>query len=32
MRVMAPLVKSKIAKGNDGFLSNLKRLLEGSGA
>jgi len=31
MRVMAPLAKSKIAKANDGFLGNLKRLLERSG-
>jgi uncharacterized protein YndB with AHSA1/START domain len=31
MRVMTPLIKRTIAKGNDGFLANLKRLLEGSG-
>lgn len=30
MRVMTPLMKRMIAKGNDGFLANLKRLLEGS--
>ncbi|TMK16488.1 MAG: hypothetical protein E6G68_09830 [Actinobacteria bacterium] len=30
MRVMTPLIKRMIAKGNDGFLANLKRLLEGS--
>ena len=32
MRVMSPLMKRMIAKSNDGFLVNLKRLLEGSGA
>jgi hypothetical protein len=32
MRVMSPLMKRIIAKANDGFLANLKRLLEGSGA
>jgi uncharacterized protein YndB with AHSA1/START domain len=32
MRVMTPLIKRMIAKSNDGFLANLKRLLEGSGA
>ncbi|MDP9296898.1 MAG: SRPBCC family protein [Actinomycetota bacterium] len=31
MRVMSPLMKRMIAKANDGFLANLKRLLEGSG-
>ena len=31
MRVMTPLVKRMIAKSNDGFLANLKRLLESSG-
>jgi uncharacterized protein YndB with AHSA1/START domain len=31
MRVMSPLIKRMIAKSNDGFLANLKRLLEGSG-
>jgi uncharacterized protein YndB with AHSA1/START domain len=31
MRVMTPLIKGKIAKSNEGFLANLKRLLEGSG-
>jgi uncharacterized protein YndB with AHSA1/START domain len=31
LRVMAPLIKSKIAKSNEGFLANLKRLPEGSG-
>lgn len=31
MRLMTPLIKRMIAKGNDGFLANLKRLLEGSG-
>ncbi|MFL5797252.1 MAG: SRPBCC family protein [Actinomycetota bacterium] len=31
MRVMTPLIKRMIAKSNDGFLANLKRLLEGSG-
>jgi len=31
MRVMSPLIKRMIAKSNDGFLVNLKRLLEGSG-
>lgn len=30
MRVMTPLMKRMIAKSNDGFLANLKRLLEGS--
>jgi uncharacterized protein YndB with AHSA1/START domain len=32
MRVMTPLIKGKIGKDNDGFLRNLKRLLEGAGA
>src|SRR5438132_2019156 len=32
MRVMTPLIKRTIAKANDGFLANLRRLLEGSGA
>jgi len=32
MRVMSPLMKRMIAKSNDGFLTNLKRLLEGAGA
>jgi carbon monoxide dehydrogenase subunit G len=31
MRVMTPMIKRTIAKSNDGFLANLKRLLEGSG-
>ena len=31
MRLMTPLIKRKIAKDNEGFLANLKRLLEGSG-
>ena len=30
MRVMTPLIKRMIAKANDGFLANLRRLLEGS--
>jgi hypothetical protein len=30
MRVMTPLMKRMIAKSNDGFLANLKQLLEGS--
>jgi carbon monoxide dehydrogenase subunit G len=30
MRVMTPLIKRMIAKSNDGFLANLKRLLERS--
>lgn len=30
MRVMTPLIKRMIAKGNDGFLANLKRVLEAS--
>ncbi len=32
MRVMSPLIKRVIAKSNDGFLANLKGLLEGAGA
>jgi hypothetical protein len=32
MRLMTPLIKRKIAEHNEGFLANLKRLLEGSGA
>jgi uncharacterized protein YndB with AHSA1/START domain len=32
MRLMSPLIASKIGKSNEGFLANLKRLLEGSGA
>jgi uncharacterized protein YndB with AHSA1/START domain len=32
MRVMTPLMKRMIGKSNDGFLANLKRLLEGAGA
>jgi uncharacterized protein YndB with AHSA1/START domain len=32
MRVMTPLIKRMIGKSNDGFLANLKRLLEGPGA
>jgi hypothetical protein len=32
MRVMSPLIKGMITKSNDGFLLNLKRLLEGSAA
>lgn len=31
MRVMSPLMKRMIAKSNEGFLANLKRLLESSG-
>jgi uncharacterized protein YndB with AHSA1/START domain len=31
VRVMTPLVQRMIAKGNEGFLANLKRLLEGTG-
>jgi uncharacterized protein YndB with AHSA1/START domain len=31
MKVLTPLIKRKIAKDNEGFLANLKRLLEGSG-
>ena len=31
MRVMSPMIKRMIAKSNDGFLANLKRLMEGSG-
>ena len=30
MRIMTPLMKRMISKSNDGFLANLKRLLEGS--
>ena len=30
MRVMSPLIKRMIGKSNDGFLANLKRVLEGS--
>jgi uncharacterized protein YndB with AHSA1/START domain len=30
MRVMTPMIQRKIAKDNDGFLANLKGLLEGS--
>jgi carbon monoxide dehydrogenase subunit G len=32
MRLMSPLIASKIGKDNDRFLANLKRLLEGGGA
>lgn len=32
MRLMAPMAQSKIGKGNEGFLANLKRLLERSGS
>jgi hypothetical protein len=32
MRLMAPIAQSKIGKGNEGFLANLKRLLERSGS
>ncbi len=32
MRLMSPLMKRMIGKSNEGFLVNLKRLLEGSGA
>jgi uncharacterized protein YndB with AHSA1/START domain len=32
MRLMSPLIASKIGKSNEGFLANLKRLLEGSQA
>jgi len=31
IRVMTPLIKRTIGKSNEGFLANLKRLLEGSG-
>ena len=31
MRLMTPLIGRMIAKSNDGFLANLKRLLESSG-
>ena len=31
IRVMTPLIKRMIATSNDGFLANLKRLLESSG-
>jgi uncharacterized protein YndB with AHSA1/START domain len=31
MRLMSPLMASKIGKSNEGFLANLKRVLEGSG-
>jgi carbon monoxide dehydrogenase subunit G len=31
MRVMSPLIKRMIGKSNDGFLANLKCLLEGAG-
>ncbi|TMK22649.1 MAG: hypothetical protein E6G37_01720 [Actinobacteria bacterium] len=31
MRLMTPMIKRMIAKSNQGFLTNLKRLLEGSG-
>jgi uncharacterized protein YndB with AHSA1/START domain len=31
MRLMAPLVQRKIATANDGFLANLKRVMERSG-
>jgi len=31
MRVMTPMIKRMIGKSNEGFLANLKRLLEGSG-
>jgi uncharacterized protein YndB with AHSA1/START domain len=31
MRVMTPMIKRMIGKGNDGFLANLKRLLESPG-
>ena len=31
MRVMTPLVQRMIGRGNEGFLANLKRLLEGTG-
>src|SRR5205809_3389885 len=30
MRLMSPLISSKIGKSNEGFLANLKRVLEGS--
>ncbi|TMK96194.1 MAG: hypothetical protein E6G40_13170 [Actinobacteria bacterium] len=32
MRLMTPMMKRVIGKSNAGFLANLKRLLEGSGA
>jgi uncharacterized protein YndB with AHSA1/START domain len=31
MRLMSPLIAGKIGKSNEGFLANLKRVLEGSG-
>jgi carbon monoxide dehydrogenase subunit G len=31
MRLMTPLMKRMIGKSNEGFLANLKRVLEGSG-
>jgi carbon monoxide dehydrogenase subunit G len=31
MRLMTPMIKQRIGKANDGFLANLKRLLESSG-
>jgi uncharacterized protein YndB with AHSA1/START domain len=30
MRLMSPMIASKIGKGNEGFLANLKRVLEGT--
>ena len=30
MRLMSPLISSKIGKSNEGFLANLKQVLEGS--
>ncbi len=32
MRLMSPMIASRIGKANEGFLANLKRVLEGSGA
>jgi uncharacterized protein YndB with AHSA1/START domain len=32
MRLMSPMIASKIGKANEGFLANLKRVLEGSSA
>jgi hypothetical protein len=32
MRVMTPMIKRVIGKGNAGFLANLKRRLEGVGS
>jgi hypothetical protein len=32
MRLMSPMIAGKIGKANEGFLANLKRVLEGSSA